>query len=150
MKSDARFRNYYLSVYGAFRIQHRRIFDEPSAVVVQSDEHWSSKVEIALDEERRALERCQEEIISRQARVSWLEQVQADNFGDRYLWRQGLIPLPSWKSKAARHAAKRKAAKLYPNPSESKKSKSDIPLGGKPVSDHRTVTMRTMRILPDK
>ena len=30
MKTDSRFRNYYLSVYDALRILHKRIFDEPS------------------------------------------------------------------------------------------------------------------------
>ena len=30
---------------------------------------------------------------------------------------------------------------MYPNPSESKKLKIDVPLKGKPVSDHRTVRM---------
>ena len=93
MKTDARFRNYYLTVYDALRILHRRIFDEPSDIIVQSDEHWSSKLEVVLEEERRALERCQEEIISRQSRLSWLEQVQADELRDRYHWRQGLVPL---------------------------------------------------------
>ena len=126
MKSDARFRNYYLTVYDALRILHRRIFDEPPDIIVQSDEHWSSKLEIALEEERRALERCQVEIIARQSRVSWLEQVQEDEFGDRYHWRQGLIPLPCWKSKTARHAAKWKAAKSNSDPSEPKKSKIDV------------------------
>ena len=55
MRLDSRFRNYYLSVYDALRILHRRIFYEPSVVVVQSEEHWSSKVEIALDDEHRGL-----------------------------------------------------------------------------------------------
>ena len=90
MKTDSRFRNYYLSVYDALRILHKRIFDEPSDVAVQSEEHWSSKLEIALEEERGALERCQLEIVVRQSRVSWLEQVQADDLGDRYHWRKGL------------------------------------------------------------
>ena len=101
MKTDARFRNYYLTVYDALRILHKRIFDEPPDIIVQSDEHWISKLEIALKEERRALERCQVEIVARQSRVSWLEQVQADDLGDRYHWRQGLDPLPRWKSKTA-------------------------------------------------
>ena len=38
MKSDARFRNYYLTVYNALRILHKRIFDEPPDIIVQSDE----------------------------------------------------------------------------------------------------------------
>ena len=51
------------------------------------------------------------DVIIRRSRVAWLKQVQADDLGDRYLWRKGLEALPSWKSKSARHAAKRKAAK---------------------------------------
>ena len=49
--------------------------------------------------------------IIRRSRVAWLKQVQADDLGDRYLWRKGLEALPSWKSKTARHAAKRKAVR---------------------------------------
>ena len=141
MKLDSRFRNYYQSVYDSLGVLYRRIFNKPSDVVIQSNKFWCSKIEIALDEERRALERCQEEIIARQARVSCIEHIQADEFGDRYLWRQGLTPLPSWKSKVARHAAKRKAAKLHPNPSKPKKLKIDDPLKAKPASDLRTVRL---------
>ena len=70
MKSDARFRNYYHSVYDALGVLYRRICNKPSDVVIQANRFWCSKIEVALDEERRALERCQEEIIARQARVS--------------------------------------------------------------------------------
>ena len=84
MKTDSRFRNYYLSVYDALRILHKRIFDEPPDIIVQSEERWNSKLEIPLEEERGALERCQVEIVARQSRVSWLELVQADDLGDRY------------------------------------------------------------------
>ena len=78
-----------------------------------------------MDEERGALERCEVEIVARRSRVAWLEQVQADDLGDRHHWRKGLEALPSWKSKSARHAAKRKAAKssLVSNP---KKTKVDV------------------------
>ena len=71
-------------------------------------------MEIALDEERGALDRCEAEIFVRRSRVAWIEQVQADELGDRYLWRHGLIALPSWKSKTARHTAKRKAVRSDP------------------------------------
>ena len=69
-------------------------------------------MEIALDEERSALDRCEAEIVVRRSRVAWLEKVQADDLGDRYMWRRGLEALPSWKSKTAMHAAKRKAAQV--------------------------------------
>ena len=68
----------------ALRILHKRIFDEPPDIIVQSEECWNSKLETALEEEHGALERCQVEIVARQSRVSWLELVQADDLGDRY------------------------------------------------------------------
>ena len=141
MKSDARFRNYYHSVYDALGVLYRRICNKPSDVVIQANRFWCSKIEVALDEERHALERCQEEIIARQARVSSLENIQADEFGDRYLWRQNLPPLPSWKSKKDKHAAKRKAAKLQSNLCKSKKLKVDDLQNGNPASDSRTVRL---------
>ena len=85
-------------------------------------------MEDALEEEGSTLERCQVEIVVRQSRVAWLEQVQADDLGDRYHWRQGLEALPCWKSKTARHAAKRKTARSRSKlgPSEPKKKKIDV------------------------
>ena len=65
MKTDSRFRGYYHSVYDAVRLLHKRIFDEPSEVIEESEKHWSSKLEIALEEERCSLERCQLEIVVR-------------------------------------------------------------------------------------
>ena len=90
MKTDSRFRAYYHSVYDAVRLLHKRIFGVPSEVIVESEKHWTSKLEVALDEEQGALERCEVEIVVRRSRVAWLEQVQADDLGDRYHWRKGL------------------------------------------------------------
>ena len=100
-------------------------------------------MEIALEEERGALERCEVEIVVRRSRVSWLEQVQADELGDRYLWRQGLEALPRWKSKTARHAAKRKTARPRSKlgPSEPKKIKIYVLSQEKAVPDQRTVAL---------
>ena len=126
MKIDGRFRSYYHSVYDAVRLLHKRIFDFSSEVIVESERKWSSKLEIALEEERGALERCEAEIVVSRSRVAWLEQVEGDDLGDRYLWRKGLEALPSWKSKSARHAAKRKAVKSN---LENKPKKSKIKVG---------------------
>ena len=79
--------------------------------MVASENKWKTKLEIALDEESGALDRCEAEIVFRRSRVAWLEQVQADDLGDRYLWRKGLEALLSWKSKTARHQATRKAVR---------------------------------------
>ena len=111
MKKDSRFRSHYHGVYDAIRLLHKRVFDFSSDVVVASENKWKSKLEIALDEERSALDRCEAEIAVRRSRVAWLKKVQSDDLGDRYLWRKGMEALPSWKSKTARHAAKRKAVR---------------------------------------
>ena len=65
-----------------------------------------------MDEERRTLERCEEEIIVRIARVEHLKRVKADNQGVRNLWRKKLPALPTWKQKARKHTGKRFGSKL--------------------------------------
>ena len=86
-----------------------------------------------LEEERGALEWCEEEITARRARVAWLEKVKADYLQDRNLWRSGLDPLPVWKRKGKKHGAKRKASN--PAPASDKKRKQDekFPEKGSPV-----------------
>ena len=79
------------------RLLYRRIYDETLVTVIQSEKHWSSKLDHVLEEERGALERCEEEILARRSRVTWLEQIKADDLQDRNLWRSGLVPLPVWK-----------------------------------------------------
>ena len=65
-----------------------------------------------LEKERGALEQCEEEITARRARVTWLEQIKADEWNDRNLWRSGLVPIPVWRRKNKKHAAKRKKNEL--------------------------------------
>ena len=67
--------------------------------VIQAEKHWSSKLDHVLEEEPGALEHCEEEIIARRSRVTWLEQIKADELKDRNLWRLGLVPLPVWRRK---------------------------------------------------
>ena len=85
------------------------------------EKKWSSKQDQVLDEEREALERCEEEIVVRKARVAWLEQMKADDLGDRSLWRSGLPSLPSWKQKGKTHAGKRRGSKLAPTAEKKRK-----------------------------
>ena len=71
------------------RLLYIRIYNEAMVMVIQLDH--------VLEEERGALERCEEEILARRSRVTWLEQIKADDLQDRNLWRSGLVPLPVWK-----------------------------------------------------
>ena len=65
----------------------------------QAKNHWSSKLDHVLKEERGALEHYEEDITARRSRVTWLEQIKADELKDRNLWRLGLVPLPVWRRK---------------------------------------------------
>ena len=65
-----------------------------------------------MNEDRRALERCEDKIVVRWARVAYLEQVKADDLGDWNLWRSGMPALPTWKQKGKKHAGKRIGSKL--------------------------------------
>ena len=60
------------------------------------------------------LEKWEEEVIARGARVAWLEKVRANNLGDRNQWRTGLPPLPTWRQKGKTHTGKRQGSKLAP------------------------------------
>ena len=51
--------------------------------VIQTEKHWSSKLDHVLEEEQGALEWCKEEITARRARVVWLEQIKSDELKDR-------------------------------------------------------------------
>ena len=55
------FRNYYFGLYDALRLLHLRIFDWPGIVVSEVEKKWSLKIDNVLEEERTALERCEEE-----------------------------------------------------------------------------------------
>ena len=83
-------------------------------IVIQVEKHWSSKLDHVLKEERGALERWEEEITARRARVAWLEQIKGDELNDRNLWRSGLVPLPVWRRKGKKHATKRKGNNPIP------------------------------------
>ena len=83
MKVDKIFRSYYHGMYDSLRLLYRRIFYESLVVVIQAEKHWITKLDCVLEEERGALERCEEEIIARRARVTWLEQTKADELNDQ-------------------------------------------------------------------
>ena len=72
------------------------MIDESPLTVIQAEKHWSSKLDHVLEEERGALEGCEEESTARRARVAWLEQIKTDELMDRNLWKSGLITLPVW------------------------------------------------------
>ena len=126
MISDLFFRNYYFGFYDSLRLLHLGIFDRPAIVVFEVEKKWSSKIDNVLEEERKALERCEEEIIIRRARVEHLERIKSDDQGDRTLWRKKIPALPVWRQKAKKHGGKSLRSKVEPD--VSKKRKVEDPL----------------------
>ena len=53
-----------------------------------------------------------DKIVARRSRVAWLEKIKGDELNNRNLWRSGLVPLPVWRRKCKKHAAKRKGNNL--------------------------------------
>ena len=74
--------------------------------------------------------------VVRRARVTWLEQIKADELSDRNLWRTGLAPLLVWKRKGKKHAANRQGSKLAPN-SEKKRKMEESPESRSPGQNVR-------------
>ena len=114
MKVDKIFRSYYYGLYDSLRLLNRSIYNKSSVIVIQAERHWTNKLDHVLEEEGGALERCEEEITARRARVTYLEQIKADKLNDRNIWISGLVPLPVWRRKGKKHAVKRKGNKLSP------------------------------------
>ena len=95
-------------------------------MVSEAEKKWSSKIDNVLEEERMALERCEEEIIIIRARLKHLAGIKLDDQGDRNQWRKNIPALPVWKQKAKKHVGKRLRSKVELD--MSKKRKIEDPL----------------------
>ena len=89
-----------------------RIFDRPAIVVSEVEKKWSTKINSILEEKRKALERCEEEIIIRRTRVQNIEGIKSDDQGDQNQWRKKFPVLPVWRQKAKKHVGKRFGSKV--------------------------------------
>ena len=67
------------------------------------EEHLLGKLDKKLEEERRALDRCEIEVRARKKRVEWMEAIRFEGeFKDRSRWKEGVPSLPSWKQKKSK------------------------------------------------
>ena len=123
---DLFFRNYYFGLYDSLRLLHQRIFDPPAIVISEVEKKWSLKIDNVLEEERKPLEKCEEEIIIRRARVEHIEGIKSYDQGDRNQWRKKFPVLPVWRQKAKKHVGKRFGSKV--DLDMSKKTKIEDPL----------------------
>ena len=103
MNRNTGFRIFYGGMYERMKLIYRRIFDSDPPVNVKLEEHLEGKLDKKLEEERRALDRCEIEVRARKKRVEWMEAIRFDGeFKDRSRWREGVPSLPSWKQKRSK------------------------------------------------
>ena len=92
-------------------------------MVSEAEKKWSSKIDNVLEEERKALERCIEEIIISRARVEHLEGIKLADQGDRNLWKKKIPALLVWRQKAKKHVGKRLRSKVELNMSKKREDR---------------------------
>ena len=66
------------------KLIYRRLFDSDPPVNVKLEEHLEGKLDMKLEEERRALDRCEIEVRARKKMVEWMEAIRFEGeFKDR-------------------------------------------------------------------
>ena len=100
MNKDTGFRIFYGGMYEGMKLIYRRMLDSDLPVNVKLEEHLLGKLDKKLEEERRALDRCETEVRARKKRVEWMEAIRFEGeLKDRSRWKEGIPSLPSWKQK---------------------------------------------------
>ena len=100
MNNDTGFCMFYGGMYEGMKLIYRRLFDSDPPVNVKLEEHLLGKLDKKLEEERRALDRCETEVRARKKRVEWIEAIRFEGeFKDKSKWKEGIPSLPCWKQK---------------------------------------------------
>ena len=104
----------------SLRLLYLRLFNEEARVVELMELQLKHRVELLLAEERICLERHEQELAVRKARVLYLESVTADSeFKERTQWRNKMPSLPKWPSR--RKSNKKRSRIADGDESESKR-----------------------------
>ena len=100
---DPKWQIYFRGLYNSLCLLHLRIFNREARVVELMEIQLMHRIELLLVEERLCLERHEQELAVRKARVLYLELVTADSvtseFKERTGWRSKLPALPQWPSR---------------------------------------------------
>ena len=108
MATDPKWQIAFRGVYDSLRLLYLRLFNEEARTVEMMELQLKHRIELMLAEERICLERHEQELAVRRARVHYLESLTSEEaeFQERTDWRQKLPSLPRWPSR--RKANKRR------------------------------------------
>ena len=108
MATDWKWQIAFRGLYDSLRLLYLRIFNVEARTVEIMELQLTLRIELMLAEERICLERQEQELAVRKARVLYLESVtfEESEFQERTNWRAKLTSLPRWPSR--RKANKRK------------------------------------------
>ena len=108
MATDPKWQISFRGMYDSLRLLYLRLFNEEARTVELMELQLKHMIELMLAEERICLERHEQELAVRRARVLYLESVTSEEaeFQERTEWRKKLPSLPRWPSR--RKGSKRK------------------------------------------
>ena len=108
MATDPGWQIAFRGVYDSLRLLYLRLFNEEARTGEMMELQLTQRIELMLTEERICLERHEQELAVRRARILYLEPITSEDaaFQERTDWRKKLPSLPRWPSR--RKANKRK------------------------------------------
>ena len=108
MATDPKWQISFRGVYDSLRLLYLRLFNEEARTVEMMELQLKHRIELMLAKKRIYLEKHEQELAVRRARVLYLESVTSEEaeFQEQTDWRQKLPSLPRWLSR--RKANKRK------------------------------------------
>ena len=102
------FRIFYKSLYDALRLMFLRILCDPAPQVNRLEKELNDGGEKVYQEEKKALEKVENEVAISRERVAYMEKVGVDwRLKERSRWREGIPQLPVWKRQGGTTGKKR-------------------------------------------
>ena len=101
MTADPKWQIAFRGVYNSLCLLYLRLFNEEARTAEMMELQLTHQIELMLAEERICLERYEQELAVRRARVLYLESITSEEaeFQERTDWRKKVPSLPRWPSR---------------------------------------------------